>query len=137
MSSSDVIDTLYNDTKVTLEGMNKEVEVKRVKLKDLSKILGIANTILAELGLQDGKLTVNLADSSVMFRLLSRLPEEAALLMAMLSSLSKEEIDDLDMADGLQLLTKVIEVNKGFFFQKVKPKLDEVMRASGLMTAAG
>ena len=45
---------------------------------------------------------------------------------------SAEDVQSLEADDGLQLLAVVIEVNKSFFSQKVKPKLDAVMKAAGM-----
>lgn len=133
-AQSQAIETLYKkDNVITLENSELEVNIKRVRVRDLGKILGLANSFIQELGVNaDGKVTLDLQDSGMLLKLISRLPNEVAAICGMLSTVPADDVQDLETDDGLQLLAAVIEVNKSFFSQKVKPKLDAVMKAAGM-----
>lgn len=130
---SDVIDVLYSDLIVTLDESRRVVTVFRVKMKNLSKIMAVVNTFIQEIGIDSqGRILSDLTNSAVLLQLISKVPDEVNKILSLLTSLSTTEIEELDMADGAQLFEKVIDVNKSFFLQKVKPRISALMETSGL-----
>ena len=138
--SSDVIKLLYGKkAEVILVGedengaeVTRSVKILRVTMRDLGDILGIANKFFQELGMDtNGKVTINLADSGTIMQLISKLPKEVNIVLAMLTSLEPSQVQELELDHGFELFSKVIEVNKDFFIQKVKPKLDAILAAAG------
>ena len=138
--SSDVIKLLYGKkAEVILVGedengaeVTRSVKILRVTMRDLGDILGIANKFFQELGMDtNGKVTINLADSGTIMQLISKLPKEVNIVLAMLTSLEPSQVQELELDHGFELFSKVIEVNKDFFIQKVKPKLDAILAATG------
>ena len=137
---ADVIKLLYGKkAEVVLIGedengaeVTQSVKVFRVTMRDLGDILGVANKFFQELGIDaNGKVTVNLADSGTIMQLISKLPKEVNTVLSMLTSLEPAQVEELELDHGFELFSKVIEVNKDFFIQKVKPKLDAILAATG------
>lgn len=56
--------------------------------------------------------------------------ENVIALMMLATGKSREWFDTLDPAEGVDLVTAVVEVNKRFFEQKVKPLLDRMKKQS-------
>ena len=131
------INTLYaTNPSITLDSSLAVVTINRVKIKSFAIILGFMNNILKELGMgADGKITINLQDSSTLFQIISKVPDEATKICATLSSLSVEKIEELELDDAIQLFTAVIEVNRTFFTQKIKPQLDALLKAAGMTSS--
>jgi hypothetical protein len=133
-AQAEAINTLYGtEGSIKLDSSGLEVKVKRINVRSLGTVLGLVNNILKEIGVgADGKVTINLQDSAMLFNILSKVPDEATKMCEVLSSLSKEKIEELELDDALQLFTAVLEVNRAFFTQKIKPKLDGMLKAAGM-----
>ena len=67
----------------------------------------------------------------MIMQLISKLPKEVNTVLSMLTSLEPAQVEELELDHGFELFSKVIEVNKDFFIQKVKPKLDAILAATG------
>jgi hypothetical protein len=135
-AQSQAIETLYKkDNVIVLESCGLSATIQRVRVQDLGKIMGLANSFIQELGMTaDGKVTLDLQNSGMLLKLISKLPNEVAEICGTLSSVPLDVVRVLELDDGLQLLKAVIEVNKSFFSQKVKPKLDAVLTTVGMST---
>lgn len=108
------------------------VKINRVPIRAFGEVVGIVSIFLKELGVaEDGRITLDLKDPGQILNLVSKLPQEVNKILGMLTSLSDEEVEVLELDHTCELLAKVLEVNKDFFIQKVKPRLDAVLKAAG------
>ena len=129
-TGAEVIDTLFNESRIVLGESKTKVEVRRVKLRNLSEVIGIANTVLPYLKTNDDKLVIDFKDVSGLINLIQHLPVECEKLMGLLSDLPKDQIGDLDLADSLQLLGAIVKANVGFFTEKVLPQFNQLVDAA-------
>ena len=114
---------------VTLSMGGKEVEVKRIKVKQIVQVMAAIQPFyneLKELGIKRGSLN----DEEVKARLLAFFMtngEDLFSLMAILSDQPLEFIEELDLDEAVILLTAILEVNLDFFIQKVLPSISQLM----------
>lgn len=110
--------------KVLIENDNRTIGIRKCRVKDLRLVSRAISILAAELGIDTtGKLNVDIRDASVILKLISNCADQVYLVCASLSSLDNEDFEDLDIDDGVAIATKVYEVNRDFFVEKVYPMI--------------
>ena len=117
-----VIDQVFSiDYTVTLDS-GRVVTVTKIRMKHNAFMLRLIIKAIDALGLdRKGNLSIDLNDTVGLLRLIAKFPDDINELIALLSDLTTEEVGELDTADGLAVLVKVIAVNRDFFTEKVAP----------------
>lgn len=134
LSLEQVINTVSNKPHVLTLENGAEVEVYKVKMRHLSFMVGFVNRLVTELGVdENGNVSVDFKSQNDILKLISKLPNEVADAVVLLTSLTDDTYADLDMDQGLEVVGKVVEVNRVFFTEKVLPKFKSLM--AGVMKA--
>ena len=99
--------------------------IKPFKLGELPKVLKAINPIV---GVFAGLAQKNANMLEVVTGILSEGGDNILQLMAIATKQPQEFIDELDLDEGIEVLTAVIEVNSDFFFKKALPKMTEMIQ---------
>ena len=130
-----VVDTLANEPKQTTLRDGTVLHVSKVKMRHIAAMAGIVNNLVAQLGVDaSGNVTVNLHNPEVLLQLISKLPDDIASVVTMLTNLTMEQYEGLDIDEGLEVVQQIIKENRAFFTEKVLPKLTSLMAG---VTASG
>lgn len=114
------------DDEIVLDD-GRKVVAQKIKMKHNAFMIRLVEKLIAELGVDEkGNVTIPLSDRTKLLQLIAKFPDDLNHAMSLLSSLSLEEVEDLDLADGVKLLLKIVEVNKNFFIEKVVPLIMSV-----------
>lgn len=101
----------------TVNVQGQEVEVKRIKVKQLSSVMAAITPFLYLLGdLKDSK--TNAVDIAP---LLTHHTESALVLISLLCDKDRAWLDELEIDELIVIGSAVLEVNLDFFIQKVLP----------------
>lgn len=118
-------------------GAPRMVTVHKIKMKHNAFMLVLLAKIADELGVgEGGTITIPLSDPVALLKLIAKFPDDVNAFCATLSSLTLEEVGELDDADGIRLIQKIIEVNKSFFIERVAPLIAPLMRGMQQSAAA-
>jgi len=133
MQFDEVVDILANKPGIVTMKDGNKVEVQKVKMRHLNFMIGLVSRVIAELGVDaTGNVSIDLNDHRTLLKLISKLPEEVSQAVILLTNLKPEEYEALDLAEGLDVIKAVIEVNRTFFMEEVVPKfLSMVVVAKG------
>lgn len=125
---------LYTDGEsVTLTGAGKKVRVYKARMNTLPIIIEFLNKMYQELGVDtNGNVSINLQDTALLLKLIAKIPQDFSLLLSNLSDLTVPEINELDLGDALQLTEKVVEINRGFFTERVLPTLTRMIKTNSV-----
>lgn len=130
-----VVDTLANEPKQTMLRDGTELKVSKVKMRHIAAMVGIVNNLVKQLGVDaSGNMTVDLHNPEVLLKLISNLPDDVVSIVTMLTNLSAEQYEGLDIDEGLEVVQQIIKENRAFFTEKVLPKLTSLMED---VTASG
>ena len=144
------IDVLLAEKEVTIN--NKKVIVKRYSLLDTIRIAAHASSIVASV-IQDSDKTASaitkltfkgnnqIENNSIrmlgLVELLSIVGEDGVYLLKELlvksTNLDEDEVEEIDLVDGIDLVFAMYEVNKGFFMKfmkKLEKKIPKKKRAT-------
>jgi hypothetical protein len=106
------------------------VEVYKCRLKQVGPVLGLLSRLLSDLGVVNidddeklGDLEKRLSDPSALLQLIAKYSEEIPVTAALLTSMSEDQVSELELEDALALVTKVWEVNSDFFSKQILPLL--------------
>lgn len=109
----------------------EKVGIRKCRVKDLKLISNLLSEISTELGVTtEGGITTDLGDASVIIRLIATCADKVYDACAALCSLDKEQLEELDLDDGVAVVLKAYEVNKDFFTTKVFPLLGPYLSLS-------
>ena len=102
-----------------------EVTIYRCKARYIGKVLGFIHKVFKELGVKsaDGIPAVDLNNPTEMLKLFADSVDDVLPLAALMSSLSDEDVLDLELDDMVGVVLAVIEVNRDFFLKQILPKL--------------
>lgn len=109
------------------------VDIYRCKVRYLARVTALLNIVLTELGIDDvdkgvdslqgDTAKININDPRTYLKLFDKCYDELVNLTALLCSLDKDAVEDLELEDMVQLLQKIVAVNKDFFSNRVMPML--------------
>lgn len=116
MSTVDLAAVIPQPTSLTIKG--KEVQVLTLKVKQLSKVLAIVQPFMGAFT-NPGSLNIP--------ALLIEHPDAIADLISTLTGETPEWVGELDVAEMIEIFSKVVEVNLAFFTQSVFPSLSRAM----------
>ena len=109
-----------------------EVYVMKCKMKDMGKVIRFAKTLMGEVSsLQAADAGDDISEqeqtSLILAVLENNLEQTYDLVYDLCSITNREDLDALDMDDGVELIMAIVEVNKRFFMQKVIPLIASIM----------
>lgn len=116
------MDVLFPGKEITIKG--QAVRVRPFTFGQLPKAIKLLSKVATPL-IQAQQAGTNI-DATTLLSLLADGGEELNELLASGTGLSTQVIEQLDLDEGIELLSVFIEVNGSFFTQKVLPKLKEV-----------
>jgi len=122
-----VLANLYGEPRLYLEGCQRDIQVYLIKLKQLPQVTAFLHTVLTELQQQHPDRDTVTLDSGQILNLIAKLPDEVNRLIPLLTSLTAAEVEELDVADGLAVVQRIVEINRAFFMARVKPQLDQLL----------
>ena len=120
----EVLDQLFTEQKITLPSSKKEVKIKKVTLRTMKPVMDLIAEVLEELQLSvDNLPTVNLQNPALLLKLISNRFEQVIAVAGKLSSLTEDELLDMDMDESVIVVQAIVALNKDFFTTKVLPNL--------------
>lgn len=130
MDIENELDVLLADpSHYTLES-GEVVDVYKCKVKQLGKISALLRLVFEELGVksvEDPEPSINLNDPKVYFVLFEKCEQATLDVISALCSLSKEQVEDLDIAEAIELLLCIFMLNKDFFLKRALPVIRSLM----------
>lgn len=101
----------------------REVEIRRCKVLQISRVLRLVSDFFAELKVEKvGDLPkVDLQNPAIILNLLANYTDQVFEVGAMLTSLDDKEMQDLDMDDAILVVREVWLLNQSFFLQRILP----------------
>lgn len=117
---------------VTLK-TGEEIEVYKCKVRHIGLTLGFVLGVFKDLGVvtQEGAeqaIKADLKNPQIILNLIANKAPQVFSLVSEMCALSYDELNELDLDDGLAVTLKVWEVNQRFFLQQVLP----LIKSSGL-----
>ena len=103
-----------------------EVEIYKCKAKNIGRVMDFIAFIMTEMKIDsfgDMPTEIDLKDPNLILPLLTKAAARIIYLSADLCSLSKEEVEELELDDMIKLVTAQFEVNKDFFLKNVLPSV--------------
>ena len=124
-----VIAQLFDNNTVTLPKLGKEVVIKKVTLRTMNGVLELITTALegAKSGFSD---TVDLADIATILKLISNNFDKVVEVAVSLSSVTKDELLDMEVDESALILQAILLLNKVFFTTKVLLLLEDFREAA-------
>ena len=117
-------------TSITLDD-GREVAINKCKVKHLGTVLRLVSDVIDALGINDFKKAeegaAKIDDPSFIMTLITEHIEQFARSVAMLTSLSDEEFEDLELDDAMLVVVAAYRVNESFLSSKVLPIVREKM----------
>lgn len=108
----------------TLTLGDREIKIYRVRVQHVGPFFSALGRILDQLQVDvTGTIKANLNDAGFLMQLIANSSRDVNQLLAMLTDLSRDEVESLELDEGIILIQKVFEVNQRFFVEKVKPHL--------------
>lgn len=132
MTTAGAVKELVRKDTVVLS-VGTEVEVRLCKVKDIEVFVKFVASVFEELSLTDAAISdrgaiekavaERLNDPSFILKLISNKADQVFEIVARFTTLSVEEVRELDVDDAVVVLQKVVEINYDFFTVKVLPTL--------------
>lgn len=131
MTASDAVRELVRKDTVDISGERK-VEVRICKVKDIPQFMNLVANLYTDLGLSgnlqnpaliEEQVKAIFSDGSRVLKLISQNVAEVFDVVGRLTSLTKEEVEDLDPDDAAIIVKRLVEINYGFFTARVLPLL--------------
>lgn len=130
MDKEDELEVLLaNPSKYTLES-GEAVEVYKCKVRQLPQISKLIGILVKELGVESissSEVTLNLDDPSVYFTLFDKCEEAVLEVISSLCSLDKDQIEELDLAEAIELILCIVKLNRDFFLNRALPLIKRLM----------
>ncbi|MCK5307027.1 MAG: hypothetical protein KAJ73_00310 [Zetaproteobacteria bacterium] len=117
-------------TSITLDD-GREVAIHKCKVKHLGTVLLLVSDVINALGINDFQKAeagaAKIEDPSFIMTLITEHIEQFARAVAMLTSLTDEEFEDLELDDAMVVVMAAYRVNESFLSSKVLPIVREKM----------
>lgn len=119
-------------TEITISD-SRVVQLKKCKTKHLGAVMGLISLILKELQVKSREsgpeVGIDLQDMSILLSIFSKFMDDIALVVAKLSSVSKDEFMELEIDDSISIALGIFQLNKDFFSKHLLP----ILRLLGLV----
>lgn len=125
MSDSEVdkvLDVMIGSSEVTLSS-GRTIHVKKATLRTLKPIMVLLRSVMDQLHVRDGVVTVDLSDPAVILSLLEGNVDGVYDVICLLSDVTLDELLDMPGDDSLAIIMAIIDINKLFFSTTIKPLL--------------
>lgn len=119
-----VLSQLFDKNTITLPKGGKEVAIKKVTLRSMRLVTALIAKLFEDLKLTGENLpSVNLTDPALILKLISKYYGEVMDIVVTHSSITMDELLDMDTDESVLIIQAVIVLNKDFFTKKVLPNL--------------
>ncbi len=116
-------DKIANEPRFVEIGDGREVEIRRCKVMQISRVLRLVSDFFGELEIKRvGDIPqIDLQNPSILLKLFAGYAEQVFEVASNLTSLTKEEMQELEMDDAILIVREVWLLNQSFFLQKILP----------------
>lgn len=116
-------DVIANEPVVVQLGDGRDVEIRRCKVLQISRVLRLVSDFFNDLKVTKvGDLPqIDLQNPSIILQLFANYADQVFEVTALLTSLSEEEMKELDMDDAILVVREVWLLNQNFFLHKILP----------------
>ncbi len=117
---------LFGKSSITLPVFGKEVVIKKVTLRTMKPVTDLIAKVMSDIAMntEDGEFTAaTMQDPSFILKLISKYYEDIVTAVVSLSSVTKDELLDMDTDESVLLIQAVMVLNRDFFTKKVLPNL--------------
>lgn len=138
ISTVDAVKALTRKAVVELSD-GRSVETRLCKVKDIPVFVQFIGMLFGELGVVgvplsdqkavEGLVAAKMNDPAFILKLISEKANELFVIIARFTSLSVEDIAELDVDDAVTVCQRVVEINYDFFTQKVLPAIQATLAA--------
>lgn len=144
MSMDKTLETLTG--KVTVPWNGRDVEVKRLTLRTMKPIIDFVRDIYSELETDDMGIPSIMRESQVegslpptfvevILKLISKYYDESLSVVVLLTDLEEDDLLDMEADKALEVILKVVEVNRDFFTQRILPQLPAILKKTEQQTS--
>lgn len=107
----------------------KTVKVIKCKVKSIGPVLGLVNHVFKTLSPNNtaGDFNIPEIKQSDILQLIATSSDKLMVVVSNLCSMSKKELDELELDDAIAITSVVWEVNKDFFLQQVLPMINKIL----------
>lgn len=127
-----LINELVESKRIDLAG--KQVELRICKTRHIPVVVGFISSLATELDLRisegadvSQRLLLHFDNIGFILKLISNHSDAFFNIITLLTNLSKEQVEELDLDELLIVVKGVVEVNKHFFLRRVAPALATVL----------
>ena len=109
-----------------------EVVLRKCRTKDIGPVLKFAAHALEQMDITSlsSAKGISLDNPAIFLNLIANSADELCVLAARLSSLSKDQMEDLEVDDSILIFTELFTINKDFFSKSILPLVRNVLPAS-------
>ena len=119
-----VLSQLFDKQSVTLPGIGKEVGIRKVTLRTMKPVTDLMGRVLEDLKLDAENMpSVDFGSPAMILKLISKYYDEVMSIVIDHSTLTRDELLDMDTDESVLVIQAVIALNKDFFTKKVLPNL--------------
>lgn len=119
-----VLSQLFDKQSITLPVFGKEVGVRKVTLRTMKPVTDLLSRVLDDLKLTAENVpTVDFGSPAVILKLISKYYDEVTRIVVDHTTLTLDDLLDMDTDESVLVIQAVIVLNKDFFTKKVLPNL--------------
>jgi hypothetical protein len=110
-------------------GDGREVEIRRCKVLQISRVLRLVSDFFNDLKVTKvGDLPqIDLQNPSIILQLFANYADQVFEVTSLLTSLDEKEMRDLDMDDAILVVREVWLLNQNFFLEKILPLVQQLI----------
>ena len=131
---TEILDQLFAKSSITLPQFGKEVVVKKVTLRTMRPVTDLIGKVMVDIAGEGQQ--INLQDPSLILKLISKHYDEVVGIIISLSSVTADELLDMDTDESVLLIQAVVALNRDFFIKKVLPNLHLLDASMGVEAKA-
>ena len=122
-------DTIANQPVIVELGDGREVEIRRCKVLQISRVLRLVSDFFTDMKVKRvGDLpSIDLQNPAILLNLLANYADQVFEVSAMLTSLEEDEIKELEMDDAILVVREVWLLNQNFFLEKILPMVQKLL----------
>jgi len=125
-------DVIANEPVLIQLADGRDVEIRRCKVLQISRVLRLVSDFFNELKVTKlGDLpAIDLQNPALILQLFANYADQVFEVAAMLTSLDKKEMEELEMDDAILIVREVWLLNQNFFLLKILPLVQGLLTVS-------
>ncbi len=122
-------DAIANEPVIVELGDGREVEIRRCKVLQISRVLRLVRDFFKDLKVEKiGDIPqVDLQNPTMLLGLLVDYADQVFEVTSMLTSLDEKDMQELEMDDAILVVREVWLLNQNFFLQKILPLVSKML----------